>query len=113
MTHAIYEVNLVRDVTMTEHGLIIIQDRSERFGTLSVTNDIEWAVAELVQKHLPVMQNPGYVEPIEKFLVIYKDTEGIWDGIDIRDGKFYDWIKLQTKDFRKACYRVRHAVCLS
>lgn len=46
-------------------------------GPVSVTNDVEAVILELAKVH-----------PISDLTVIYEDTDGVWDQLLIRNGRF-------------------------
>lgn len=59
------------------HPVIAIIDQDN--GGISVTNDIETVVAEIAVKEK--------LDPA-RYLVVYQDSEKIWDGWDVRKGYF-------------------------
>lgn len=58
-------------------SVLVIQDMNT--GKMSVTNDIENIILEIANK--------ANINP-ESYMIVYRDTYGIWDG--------YDW---RAKDF--------------
>lgn len=57
--------------------LILIEDLN--LGNMSVTNDIENVVDDICKTNQIVC---------EDYLIIYKDSEGIWDGWDCKKRNF-------------------------
>ena len=74
-----YSYEIIGDV-------IKIEDLGGNF--MSVTNNIEGVVREIADKELS----------LEFFNVIYRDSEGVWDGWDERVG----FISLNAKSFEEA-----------
>ena len=70
------------------HRFIVIEDLN--VGFMSVTNDIENVVEEISQKER--------INPCEHF-IIYKDSEGVWDGFDFATQQF---VPIQNTDFKTA-----------
>lgn len=71
---------------------IVIEDLyDEKKPTLTVTNDIENVVAEICRLE---KINP------DDFFIVYKDTEGNWDGWDTRAGGSF--VHLGENDCEKA-----------
>lgn len=54
-----------------ESDVIMIEDLN--LGRMSVTNDAENVITELYNQ---------YGDQIKKYPIIYKDSEGIWDGLE-------------------------------
>ncbi len=78
-------------------GFLFIEDRGE-VGRLSVTNDME----DVLKK---IKDEVG--DEIHKLKVIYKDSEGIWDGVrfkraDDENLVLTDFVILNEKDLEKA-----------
>lgn len=69
-------------------GVIAIEDRDQ--GGMSVTNDIENVVAHI-----------GEVEEIDprNFLIIYRDSQGVWDGWNPQKN---DFVYLGQQDTKAA-----------
>lgn len=65
-----------------DQALILITDTG---GSLSVTNDAEAVIADLLQAH-----------PLEaKVLrIIYRDSDGRWDGMAVADGVFAGFVSI-------------------
>jgi hypothetical protein len=78
-------------------GFLFIEDRGE-VGRLSVTNDME----DVLKK---IKDEVG--DEIHKLKVIYKDSEGIWDGVRFKSADdenliLTDFVILNEKDLEKA-----------
>jgi hypothetical protein len=58
--------------------VILIWDQN--LGNLSVTNDIENVVGDIARRE--------GIEPT-RYLIVYKDSEGRWDGWDASRGDFF------------------------
>ena len=72
--------------------VILIEDLNN--GGMSVTNDIENVVADISLKEK--------IEP-SRYLIVYKDSEGMWDGWD---HKGQDFIPIQVTDKWQAVSRL-------
>ena len=76
--------------------VISIRDVGDHSQVPTVTNDAEWVV-EQIQKALRANG-----DDIKNYHVIYRDTQGYWDGFDIQNGKFNTFIGLQCTSERAA-----------
>jgi hypothetical protein len=105
MTHAIFDMDILVAPTSFYRGILKLIDQSEHYGGLSITNDAEHVVAEAADK---ISRETPY--QIGDFIVVYQDSDGQWDGIGVKNGKFDDFVMLKTRDLREACYRMNDAV---
>lgn len=85
LTKADFEYDINNDV-------ITIEDLD--LGNMSVTNDIENVITEIVQLE-------GIIS-LDGFLIMYMDSSKKIDGIKTKDNKFVGWIPLQVDDFKTA-----------
>jgi len=77
-------------------NILFIEDLN---GAVSVTNDIE-NVLEFIQQN---QLSP----PIDSYDVIYRDSDGIIDGILTRDGEFKDFYLIGERDLEKAKLKIQ------
>lgn len=84
------------------HGLgaIVVQDKD---GPVSVTNDAESVVADIVSFLGPVVD-------LGKFRIVYCDSDGRWDGIVVKDGKFAGFLILAAQSVNAAVARWDRAI---
>ncbi len=75
--------------THTVPGFICVTDLNQG---MSVTNDAENVVAELLEAGHDLKSNR----------VLYRDSEGIWDELRVRGGKFAGFQLLSAKDLEVA-----------
>ena len=75
-------------------GKVLIIEDSD-LGNLSVTNDIQ-NVLESIYKDLEFLPE----------VVIYKDSEGNFDGVEHEKGKFIKFYSVNETDFEKALEKV-------
>jgi hypothetical protein len=81
MTRATYSV------LTTKPGFICVIDKREE-GVMSVTNDAENVIADLLKDGYDLVKNR----------VLYRDSDRIWDEIVVRAGKFDGFRHLGAKD---------------
>jgi hypothetical protein len=67
---------------------IVIEDLNK--GRMSVTNDIENVIEEIAGKEK--------LNPVEHY-ILYKDSEGQWDGFNFSTGLF---VIMEKRDFEEA-----------
>jgi hypothetical protein len=79
MSRARYSVQKSRN-------LIVLIDAND--GAMSITNDAEAVVQDLVER--------GY--RVDNFVIVYRDTMGRWDQIVTADGRFKCLHPLVNKD---------------
>jgi hypothetical protein len=77
-------------------GMLAITDLN-RPGCRSVTNDIEAVLAELTQQY-------GMDLPVT---IIYRDTEGMWDGIAHLHGTFRGFYPIREVDRERAIAKAK------
>jgi len=92
MMKAKYKYNLRK---VKKHPFIMIEGSNS--GGRTVTNDIVNVIKDIAKKK---NLNPC------KFTIIYKDTEGIWDGFDFATKSFFPireahWLKASIKFLNK------------
>lgn len=73
--------------TYNQRPFIVIEDLNK--GGMSVTNNIEYIIDEIAQKER--------LNPVEHF-IIYRDSEGQWDGFNYATGLFVHLAKFNYKD---------------
>lgn len=78
--------------------LILIQDKNQ--GSMSVTNDIENVISEICKNRKI---------DCKEAIVLYKDTEDVWDGFDCKTNQF---IPLNGETWQEALekYDIQHQV---
>lgn len=86
MCRSEFSASLVDDV-------IVIID-SDTAGTMSVTNDAESVVAEVVKR-------------FGVYPIVYRDSAGTWDGLAHNDGVFTGFIALNAEDSDTAVQRIK------
>ena len=94
MTRATYSV-LTSEVT-GKPGFICVFDKNQA-GCMSVTNDAENVIADLVKAGYDLAANR----------VIYRDSDGIWDELVVRAGKFAGFAVLRAKTVEAAIVAAR------
>jgi hypothetical protein len=62
----------------------------------SVTNDAEAVIAQLAEKF-----------DLSKYRVIYRDTRGIWDELEVCDGEFAGFRSINERDLDVALAKVK------
>lgn len=67
-----------------EDGVVCVVDHD--IG-MSVTNNAENVIADLAE-----------ILDLSKLRVIYRDTEGTWDGLLVKDGRFDTFLHLGCRD---------------
>lgn len=75
-------------ITCAGRNIIKIEDLN--LGNKSITNDIENVVAEIARLEK--------IDPAQ-YMIVYKDSEGTWDGWDHQQQQF---IPLSEEDYRDA-----------
>jgi len=71
------------------HGPVLaIMDRRIK-GEKSVTNAIETVIDTLARRGID----------LSAFRLIYRDSQGMWDGIKLRDGRFYEVFPMRYRDY--------------
>lgn len=70
-----------------DYLVIIDQD-----GPVSVTNDVEAVIADLVEEGVNV----------DSKRVLYRDSEGLWDQILTTEGRFHDFRILTARSLEEA-----------
>ena len=83
--HANYSYEVVNNV-------VCIRDEG---GARSVTNDAEAVIADLIAAGVDMVNQP----------VIYRDPDGAWDELVVKDGQFTDFRFLRTRDQTTASNR--------
>ena len=68
------------------------------FGTKSVTNDAERVIEEIVRTGIAV----------DDYVIIYRDTEGFWDGMKTEDSRFMDFVLMGATHASDAASAMRH-----
>lgn len=82
-------------------NILVITDLN--FGRMSVTNDIEYVIAE-INTTLKTNGEPS----ISNYKVVYQDSEGVFDGIIINDkDEFEDFYGIREKEFEKAKQKIK------
>lgn len=72
------KANFTYKVTeMIARQVIVIEDQD--LGSMSVTNDIENVILDIA--------NIENINPTQ-YMIVYKDSDGIWDGFDATTGRF-------------------------
>ncbi len=81
-------------------SLLYIVDENK--GNKSVTNDIENVIEDIREsfKKLAMMENFSLMN----FIIIYRDSDGNWDGVKLIKDKFIGFYPLRTKNFKDAIY---------
>lgn len=90
MTRSDFSYKIVDDI------FICIVD--EYAGRMSVTNDIENVI-----KYISTTLNKS----IDNYKVIYKDTEGIIDGINTLNGEFKTFYHIGASTFNEAIEKIK------
>lgn len=85
-----------------KHLLYIID---ANIGNKSVTNDIEH-VLESIRNHLHSLAPKLDFFSLMKFKIIYRDSEFNWDGVELKNDKFFSFYSLNTKSFKEAAIKV-------
>lgn len=67
-------------------NIVVIEDMNSE-DAKSVTNDIDYVLAEI---------NKAY--PLGGKKVVYRDSDGIWDGINQKNGNFIGFYPIRTRD---------------
>ena len=83
--------------SIEEHGgrnVIVIEDLD--LGNMSVTNNID-NVLEIISKL-------EHITPVQ-YMVVYKDSNGVWDGYDVKTGEF---VSLNEDHWRDAVSHYIH-----
>ena len=76
----------------TDQGVIVIEDQwSAAVPTLTVTNDVEQVVEDLARAGFDLA-----------LPVIYRDSDGQWDGIAVRGARFLDFVPLGCGTYAEA-----------
>jgi hypothetical protein len=87
--------------TYTIDGKILfIQDSNE--GGMSVTNDIETVIYEM-NELLKEMNSS-----IKEFDIIYRDSQGMIDGVYTKDDRYYDFYFIGESDYAVAKTKIKH-----
>jgi hypothetical protein len=87
--------------TYTIDGKILfIQDSNE--GGMSVTNDIEMVLHEM--NELLKEMNTS----LKEFDVIYRDSQGMIDGVYTKDDRYYDFYYIGESDYINAKNKIKH-----
>ena len=60
----------------------------------SVTNDAENVIADLVRLGID----------LDRYRIIYRDSGGTWDGIDVEDGRFAGFYALRATNRTEAAF---------
>jgi hypothetical protein len=79
-------------------SLLYIVDENK--GNKSVTNDIE-NVLEVIRESFKNIARMKHFS-LMKFTIIYRDTDGHWDGIKLANDKFLCFYPLRTDSFKYA-----------
>ena len=79
-----------RYIWRIEQNLLLITDRN--LGDRSVTNEVEQVLVDLA----------GLSIDIAKQRIIYRDSDGIWDGILTRAGQFVAFFPLRCRSEQAA-----------
>jgi hypothetical protein len=82
--------------------LYIVDENKANGGNKSVTNDIENVIEDIREsfKKLAMMDNFSLMN----FIIIYRDSDGNWDGVKLINDKFIGFYPLRTKNFKDAVY---------
>lgn len=89
MTRARFHIELDGD------DVVVLIDRNE--GDRSVTNDAEAVVRQIRE-----------VLDLTARRIVYRDTEGKWDGIAVANGEFHHFVPLRADDRETAVYLARN-----
>ena len=79
-----------------DHNILFIEDLN--FGNKSVTNDIENILEDISEELDTSMDN---------YRIMYKDSQGVIDGIYTKDGKFYDFYHIGETDYYAAKLKIK------
>lgn len=77
-------------------GVIAVQDLNQ--GGMSVTNDIENVITDLKRRGIDFSDK----------LFVYRDSEGFWDGVLVKDGKFGGFVIIGASSRDEAASIMRH-----
>lgn len=85
--------------------IIVINDLNK--GNCSVTNDIENILA-CIRRNESAKITPNNKDfDLDKYFFIYKDSEGIYDGVLVKNNKFFGFIPLQVKTEEEAIEKIK------
>jgi hypothetical protein len=88
--HADFEVTTL---SLEEGNFIVITDLDK--GNKSVTNDIDYVIRQLYQQ-------ADLRQRIEHSKILYRDSMKKYDGIKIKDGRFFSFYSIQEKELKEA-----------
>lgn len=66
----------------------------------SITNGVEMVIADLAQG----------MQPFDRYRIIYRDTDDMWDGIAHAGVRFLGFVPLRTKDRSRAIALARAGI---
>lgn len=80
-----------------ENGICCIEDHSNELGGPSVTNTAESVIHQLCDFHGLPSNMP----------FIYRDTDGIWDELLVKNGRFLDFAAIRERKLEKAKEKIQ------
>lgn len=81
--------------------VIFIEDLN--LGRMSVTNDIENIIDDLASK----LTKPTTLTLEDQYHIIYRDSEGIIDGVLVSANRFGGFYSINETDYQKAKLKIR------
>lgn len=83
-------------VAFDGHEFIVVIDESNGKAAPSVTNAAEQVVDDLVHSYGPLLHH----------MIVYRDTDGVFDGLEVIDNKFRGFAPLRTTCLKEAFRKV-------
>lgn len=60
----------------------------------------------ITNRAVEVVRHLAQQWPVDEFIVIYQDTDGVWDRIVTRDGKFVGFSQIRETEYKAAVAKV-------
>lgn len=83
-----------------ETRIIAIEDLNK--GNISVTNDMENILNEILVQGLNKDKNFS----LDNYTIVYKDSNNVWDGVNIKNNKFFGFFPISALSYEEAVKQV-------